>query len=217
MSGGVWLLVNSGSRGLGSAVAAHHPNAAEAAGLGDVPGLPLDSDPGRACLGDILWAIEFAAANREALLSAAAEVVEQVAGSPPDSASRINVHHNLVDEEEHLGRTLWVHRKGAIAAPAGARVLIPGSMGPRPAVAPRLRPRARQERGRGAVPARGKRPPRPRRRLRGSEDRALLPERPPAHVRELAGRGGRAALPDRPSDGPEGHADAGAGLRPADA
>ncbi len=129
MSGGVWLLVHSGSRGLGSAVAAHHLEAAEAAGLGDVPGLPLDSDPGRACLGDILWAIEFAAANREALLSAAAEVVERVAGSPPDGASRVSVHHNFVDEEEHLGRTLWVHRKGAIAAPAGARVLIPGSMG----------------------------------------------------------------------------------------
>ena len=129
VSGGVWLLVHSGSRGLGSAVADHHLKAAEAAGLGDIPGLPLDSDPGRGCLADIRWALEFAAANREALLVAAARVVEEVAGAMPEAASRIDVHHNFVNEEEHLGRRLWVHRKGAIAALAGSRVLIPGSMG----------------------------------------------------------------------------------------
>jgi tRNA-splicing ligase RtcB len=127
--GGVWLLVHSGSRGMGSAVAAHHLKAAEAGGMGEIPGLPVDSDPGRACLADIRWAIEFAAANRDAVLSAAAEVVEQVAGSPPDTSSRISVHHNFVGEEEHFGGSVWVHRKGAIAAPAGSRVLIPGSMG----------------------------------------------------------------------------------------
>ncbi len=129
VEGGVWLLVHSGSRGLGSAVAAHHLKAAEVGGVGDIPGLPLDSDPGRACLADIRWAIEFAAANRAAVLSAAAEIVEHVAGSPPDTSCRIDVHHNFVDEEEHLGGKVWVHRKGAIAAAAGDRVLIPGSMG----------------------------------------------------------------------------------------
>jgi tRNA-splicing ligase RtcB len=34
-----------------------------------------------------------------------------------------------VEEEEQFGGTLWVHRKGAIAAPTRAHVLIPGSMG----------------------------------------------------------------------------------------
>jgi tRNA-splicing ligase RtcB len=129
VSGGVWLLVHSGSRGLGAAVAAHHIKAAEAAGLGDIPGLALGSDPGRACLADIRWALEFAAANREALLVAATRVVEEVVGAMSEAASRIDVHHNFVNEEEHLGRRLWVHRKGAIAALAGSRVLIPGSMG----------------------------------------------------------------------------------------
>jgi tRNA-splicing ligase RtcB len=129
MAGDVWLLVHSGSRGLGSAVAAHHLKAAETAGLGDIPGVAVDSDPGRTCLADMRWALEFAAANREALLNAATEVLSEVTGAVPDASSRINVHHNFVDEEEHLGTTVWVHRKGAIAAPAGARVLIPGSMG----------------------------------------------------------------------------------------
>ena len=53
--------------------------------------------------------------------------------------------------------------------------------------------------------------------LRAGRHRALQPERPAAHLRQLAGGGGRAALPHRPGDGTQGHADAGAGLRPADA
>jgi len=88
---------------------------------------------------------------------------------------------------------------------------------PSPAIAPRLRARAREGHGRHALPALGQRAPRPRRCVRGRENRALFAERPPAHVRELAGRGRRAALPDRPGDGTQGHADAGAGLRPPDA
>lgn len=129
MEGGVWLLVHSGSRGLGAAVAAHHLRAAEAAGHGDFPGLRVDSQAGNACLGDIAWTLAFAAANRNAILGGARQVVEEVAGAATDLTSRIDVHHNFVAEEEHLGRTVWVHRKGAIAAPAGSRVLIPGSMG----------------------------------------------------------------------------------------
>ncbi len=53
--------------------------------------------------------------------------------------------------------------------------------------------------------------------LHPDRDRALQAERRPADLRELAARGRRPALPDPPGDGTEGHADAGAGLRPADA
>jgi tRNA-splicing ligase RtcB len=89
----------------------------------------VDSEAGRACLADMSWALAFASANREALLVAAASVVHEVSGANPDPSTRIDVHHNFAREEEHLGREVWVHRKGAIAAPAGAAVLIPGSMG----------------------------------------------------------------------------------------
>ncbi len=129
MSGAVWLLVHSGSRGMGAAVAAHHVKAAEADGLGSVPGLPVSSDPGLACLSDIRWTLDFARANRNALLASAARVVEEVTGARAEASSRLDLHHNFVQEEQHLGRTVWVHRKGAIAAPAGTSVLIPGSMG----------------------------------------------------------------------------------------
>lgn len=129
MDGATWLLVHSGSRGLGSAIGAHHVRAAEVMGHGDIPGLPVDSDPGRAFVADLAWALAFAAANRAALAEVALAVVAEVAGTPPAELLRIDVQHNYAIQEEHLGRTVWVHRKGAIAAPEGALVLIPGSMG----------------------------------------------------------------------------------------
>lgn len=127
--GTVWLLVHSGSRGLGAAIGAHHVRAAERTGHGDIPGLATDSDEGRAFLGDLAWALRFAVANREALASAAVAVLADVTGAPPGELARIDVQHNYATREEHLGRTVWVHRKGAIAAPEGALVVIPGSMG----------------------------------------------------------------------------------------
>jgi tRNA-splicing ligase RtcB (3'-phosphate/5'-hydroxy nucleic acid ligase) len=128
-SGDLWILVHSGSRGMGAAIGAHHLRAAEAGGRGDIPGLPLDSEAGQACLRDIDWALRFARANRDAILHATAGIIEDATGSPPDPLSRLDVHHNFVRLEEHFGRKLWIHRKGAIAAPAEERALIPGSMG----------------------------------------------------------------------------------------
>jgi tRNA-splicing ligase RtcB len=128
MAGSLWLLVHSGSRGLGSAIGAHHLKTAGAVGEGDIPGLRVESGGGRACLEDIQWALAFASANRDALLAAACEVVAEVVGAAAIPSTRIDVHHNHVQEERHAGRAVWVHRKGAIAAPAGAPVLIPGSM-----------------------------------------------------------------------------------------
>jgi tRNA-splicing ligase RtcB (3'-phosphate/5'-hydroxy nucleic acid ligase) len=125
--GDLWLLIHSGSRGVGSAIAAHHLRVAQSEGHGEIPGLSLDTPTGQVCLRDIEWAIDFARANRQAILSAAAEVIFDATQS--EASESLDVHHNFVREEVHFGRPLLVHRKGAIAAPAGERALIPGSMG----------------------------------------------------------------------------------------
>jgi len=78
---------------------------------------------------DLAWACAFAEANRAAIMEGAARVVSEVSGVAPDAASHVDVQHNFAAQEEHFGRRLWVHRKGAIAAPPGATVVIPGSMG----------------------------------------------------------------------------------------
>ncbi len=126
---GLWVLIHSGSRGLGAAVAGHHLGVARAIGEGSIPGIAVDSQEGRACLADLAWAFRFGAANRAALLHSAAGVVAEALAISLEEGSGIDVQHNFVAAEEHFGHPLWVHRKGAIAAPAGARVLIPGSMG----------------------------------------------------------------------------------------
>ena len=66
--GDLWLLVHSGSRGLGAAIAAHHARVAETQGQGEIPGLRVDSPAGQACLSDLTWAMSFAKANRAHLV-----------------------------------------------------------------------------------------------------------------------------------------------------
>jgi len=126
--GDLWLLVHTGSRGLGTAIAAHHLKVAQSVGFGAPRGLRVDTEEGRGCLGDLAAATLFAEASRSAILQLAAEVVAEQLGASPDAASLIDVRHNFVAEEVHGGRRLLVHRKRAIRASEGSLVLIPGSM-----------------------------------------------------------------------------------------
>ena len=125
--GDLWLLIHSGSRGIGGAIASHHLRVAEAKGEGSLPGLRTDTPEGAACLADIEWACRFARANREALAARAVEVLADALGCEPEPG--VDVHHNHVAEETHLGRVLLVHRKGAVGLAPGQTGIIPGSMG----------------------------------------------------------------------------------------
>lgn len=140
--GGLWLLVHSGSRGLGSAIFAHHARAAETLASGtSLVGLDVRAQAGQRYLGDLSFALAFARANRDALAAKALEVVcdelglepepprDSDAEGEPDIPTTIDVHHNFVAEEVWRGRPLWVHRKGAVRASAGSWGLVPGSMG----------------------------------------------------------------------------------------
>ncbi|MFY1830896.1 RtcB family protein [Myxococcus fulvus] len=127
--GDLWLLLHSGSRGVGATLADHHIRVATALGEGTLPGLSLHTPEGAACLADTQLACRFARANRDVLAARALEVLADVLGLTPDVDATVDVHHNHVAPEEHFGRTLWVHRKGAVGLEAGQRGLIPGSMG----------------------------------------------------------------------------------------
>ncbi len=127
--GGLWLLVHSGSRGLGAAVAGHHARVAAATSREPLAGLDTREKAGAAYLDDLAWALAFARANRAALAARAVEVLGQLLPRPIDAAAYLDVHHNFVAREEWLGQELLIHRKGAVAVPVGARALVPGSMG----------------------------------------------------------------------------------------
>jgi tRNA-splicing ligase RtcB (3'-phosphate/5'-hydroxy nucleic acid ligase) len=124
----LWLMLHSGSRGLGQAIRDHHLERCRSGRLG-LRFLEAESPAGRAYLDDLDWALAYAEASRQRMVEAAADVVRRVLGAEADVYSRVTCHHNHVRRETHGGESLWVHRKGAISAAAGEAGLIPGSMG----------------------------------------------------------------------------------------
>jgi tRNA-splicing ligase RtcB len=127
--GALWLLVHTGSRGLGAAIRKHHQAAAEAQDPGPLAALDTRTDAGRGYLADLTWALAFARHNRARILEAAAAVLAEEAGVSPEMDTLVDIHHNHAAHETHGGRELLVHRKGAIGAAAGRQALVPGSMG----------------------------------------------------------------------------------------
>ncbi len=124
----VWVLVHSGSRGLGGAIAEHHAGVlgSEAHALSS---LDTRTPQGAAYLDDLAWALVFARENRKRLMLAALEVVADCMRASLEYDEEVDVHHNYVARETWQDQSLLVHRKGAVAAPEGALALVPGSMG----------------------------------------------------------------------------------------
>jgi tRNA-splicing ligase RtcB len=127
-TGRLWLMVHSGSRGMGQAIRDHHVGQCSA-GRSGLRFLSADSPAGRAYLQDLTWALDYAEVSRSAMVQAVRDVVEDVLGTVADEASYVSCNHNHVRRESHFGEPLWVHRKGAMSAAKGERGLIPGSMG----------------------------------------------------------------------------------------
>ncbi len=126
--GALWLLLHSGSRAMGPAIRQHH----EALAARDPSGvrfLEADSEAGRAYLADAAWAAAYARASRGRMVAEAAALFAELFGVEADAPSRMEVDHNHVRREEHGGRALWVHRKGAMGLLAGDLGVVPGSMG----------------------------------------------------------------------------------------
>jgi tRNA-splicing ligase RtcB len=136
--GRVWVVLHSGSRGIGNQLAQMH--IAKARRLAKDLQLRLE-DPDLAYfvegtpefteyIADMLWAQDYARANRDQMMDRAMREVFAVLGFGRET-QRINCHHNFTQREVHNGQELWITRKGAIKADAGDLGVIPGSMGTR--------------------------------------------------------------------------------------
>jgi tRNA-splicing ligase RtcB (3'-phosphate/5'-hydroxy nucleic acid ligase) len=132
----VWIVLHSGSRGIGNELARLHIEGAQKLMAQyfidledrDLAYLVEDTDEFDQYIADMLWAQDYAAGNREAMLDAVLDQLWAVLGYPAGVESRINCHHNYTEREHHWGRNVWLTRKGAIRARAGDRGVIPGSM-----------------------------------------------------------------------------------------
>jgi tRNA-splicing ligase RtcB len=148
--GQLTVLIHTGSRGLGHQVCTDYVRQMDQVMARyhiELPDrqlacAPFDSPEGQAYFGAMCAAANFAWANRQAITSSVRRVFRQIYGSQGGLRLVYDVAHNIAKVEEHGGRRLCVHRKGATRAfgpshpetpnayrAVGQPVFIPGSMG----------------------------------------------------------------------------------------
>ncbi len=134
--GFVWLMLHSGSRHLGNTIAKfYHRQAVELnrqlkieIPCDDLAFLRADSALGQAYIDDMNFALRYARENRARMMKDFMDAFTSIFKGANFNAP-VNIHHNYAALENHLGKDLWVHRKGATSARKGEVGIIPGSMG----------------------------------------------------------------------------------------
>jgi tRNA-splicing ligase RtcB (3'-phosphate/5'-hydroxy nucleic acid ligase) len=133
----VWVMLHSGSRGIGNAIGNYFIKLAKRDMEKHIHHLP-DKDLAYFTEGSehfidyvtaVNWAQEYARMNREEMMGLVLRAIAPFL--PPFRSDRhaINCHHNYVSREHHFGEDVIVTRKGAISAREGELGIIPGSMG----------------------------------------------------------------------------------------
>ena len=124
----VALLSHSGSRGTGAAVCQTYSRIAQAklpkkfSDLNRLGWLGLETQDGQEYWNAMNLMGEYAAANHDVIH----RLVTKLLGA--QVIAGVENHHNFAWKEQHLGRELIVHRKGATPAGVGELGIIPGSM-----------------------------------------------------------------------------------------
>ncbi|OCQ21491.1 RNA-splicing ligase RtcB [Pseudoalteromonas luteoviolacea] len=136
----VWLMLHSGSRGVGNRIGTYFIELAKKEMQRHQLHLP-DMDlaylkEGSAYFDDYVeaveWAQDFAAKNREIMMFNALKALKDELPMPFETMDvAVNCHHNYISKEVHFGKACYVTRKGALRAEQGEMGIIPGNMGAR--------------------------------------------------------------------------------------
>jgi len=140
--GYVCIMLHSGSRHLGHKICSHFNEVAKelnskwytsvSADL-RLAFLPMDTVEGKSYINYMNMALAFAKENREKMMDAVKDIFtglcEKHFSQTPVYSNFINCHHNYAALENHYGKNVWVHRKGAIRVREGEAGIIPGAMG----------------------------------------------------------------------------------------
>lgn len=136
----VWLMLHSGSRGVGNKIGTGFTKLAQTECKRwhvDLPDpelafLPRGTDLFRDYLMYANWAQGYAWQSREIMFARLLDGVRQI---QPDAQitydELVHCSHNYVAEERHFGKAALLTRKGAVNAARGVMGIIPGSMGTR--------------------------------------------------------------------------------------
>jgi tRNA-splicing ligase RtcB len=134
----VWVMLHSGSRGVGNKIGSHFIAEAKKdmerwfinLPDKDLAYIPEGSTLFKDYVEAVGWAQDFAKANREVMMARTLQAMREVLGREFSAdVEAVNCHHNYIRKEHHYGEEVWVTRKGAVSAHKGEMGIIPGSMG----------------------------------------------------------------------------------------
>ena len=134
----VWVMLHSGSRGIGNMIGRHYIGLAKrnmekffiSLPDSDLAYFPEETDDFNDYVEAVQWAQDYALENRKEMMEAVLKALhDNIPTAFLPTTEAINCHHNYVEKENHFGRNLWVTRKGAVRAREGDLGIIPGSMG----------------------------------------------------------------------------------------
>jgi tRNA-splicing ligase RtcB len=122
----IWIIIHSGSRGIGHAVATHYMKLASGDGKAREGhfGFAVDSAEGQNYATDLSFCLAFALENRHQIIQRVVHEIVHYCEGYADYGRLINRNHNHAELKEGL----WIHRKGATHAEAGMMGVIPGNM-----------------------------------------------------------------------------------------
>lgn len=133
----VWLMLHSGSRGIGNHIGQYFISLAREDMLKNNVRLP-DKDLAYFTEGShyfddyveaVNWAQAYAAENRLEMLELLMTAIKPHLPAFAIVGHAVNCHHNYVQKERHFDADVYLTRKGAIRAGLGELGIIPGSMG----------------------------------------------------------------------------------------
>lgn len=140
-NGSIYCMIHSGSRDIGKKVCDHFDEVALKLNQkwysqnASIPFLPIDTQEGEDYIAWMNLCIKFSFLNREIMM---ADIVQNLKHYFPGleittksiegvESDIISISHNYAALEHHMGRDLWIHRKGAVLARKGTVGIIPGS------------------------------------------------------------------------------------------
>ena len=135
----VWIMLHSGSRGVGNRIGMHFIQLAQKDMKQHLASLP-DKDlayfeEGSLHFNDYVFAVEwaqrYARKNRDVMMERILTTLQRSKDLPQFQTTEmaVNCHHNYISREHHYGKDVFVTRKGAVRAGLGELGIIPGSMG----------------------------------------------------------------------------------------
>ena len=129
--GFIWVVVHSGSRSVGHAVASYYMElAAKGEPVEQAHALISDSDEGKDYIQDMNYCLSFALKNRELISEIVIMAIYNVLKNKENNDAYINRMQFINKNHNHaeLKNGRWIHRKGATHADAGMYGVIPGNM-----------------------------------------------------------------------------------------